>query len=47
MGVRVDSVVGIITFQPESAQWTDQGGQHELIKGKLQLGGQLYILTEV
>jgi purine-binding chemotaxis protein CheW len=43
IGVSVDSVVDIISLQLEDVQWIDRGG---LIKGTLQLDGQLYILTD-
>ena len=45
-GVSVDSVGDIIAFQSDHVEWSDQGGQFQLIKGTFHLDGQLYILTD-
>ncbi|MFT5421407.1 MAG: purine-binding chemotaxis protein CheW [Candidatus Endobugula sp.] len=44
IGISVDSIGEIITFQSNQAQWTDQSEQNPLIKGTLQLNKQFYIL---
>jgi len=46
LGLRVDSVGDIITFQSDQAERSDQAGQYPLIKGKFHLDGQLYILVD-
>ena len=46
LGISVDSVGDIIAFQSDHVEWSDQGGQFQLIKGTFHLDGQLYILTD-
>lgn len=46
LGLSVDSVGDIITFQSDQAEWGDQAGQYPLIKGTFHLDGQLYILAD-
>jgi purine-binding chemotaxis protein CheW len=47
VGVSVDSVIDIITFQSDNAQWTKQESQLKIVTGTIQLDEQLYILTDL
>lgn len=46
IGVSVDAVVGIITFETNDVEWSDLESQNPLIKGTFQLNGQVCILTD-
>jgi purine-binding chemotaxis protein CheW len=46
IGVSVDSVGDIISFELDDAEWRSQKSQRQIIKGTLQLSGKLYILTD-
>jgi purine-binding chemotaxis protein CheW len=47
VGVSVDAVIGIITFETDNVEWSNVDTRNNHIKGTLQLSGQLYILTDL
>jgi purine-binding chemotaxis protein CheW len=46
VGISIDSVGEIISFNASRAQWTSQSEQHQPIKGTILKCDQLYILTD-
>jgi purine-binding chemotaxis protein CheW len=46
IGVSVDAVIGIITFETNKVELSNLDTRNNHIKGTLQLSGQLYILTD-
>jgi purine-binding chemotaxis protein CheW len=46
VGVSVDAVMGIITFEIDNVEWSNSDIQNNHIKGTVQISGQLYILTD-